>query len=147
MTRQVTAEDGRQWTVRSKLEWREPAVGDQFEHEVASGRVGGVFMLIVLLAFIVALAVLTPDAVVVPPWLIAAFVVLVLFFPVRWLVRLPWTLVVETNDSAGEQQPERWVGNVRGVFNARNEAARAAKHLKKYSMPDREGDGPLQHVD
>lgn len=146
MTRQVTAADGRQWTIRSSLEWREPVDEAQFEHEIASGRVGGVFLLIVLMALIVALAMLAPDAVKVPSWLLAAFALLVLFFPARWLIRLPWRLVAETEGIDDERPAEKWTGTVRGFFNARGEAGRVVKQLRRYDMPDHDGEGPLQPV-
>lgn len=146
MTRLVRAADGRTWTVRSRLEWTDPVVEEEFEHDVSGGRIGAVFMLVVLIALFFALIVATPDDVMVPSWLLLAFTLLVLFFPARWLVRRPWTLVAETPGGPEELPAERWVGSVRGFFTARHETSRAAKHLREYAIPDRDGDGPLQPV-
>ena len=147
MTRLVRAADGRMWTVRSRLEWTDPAVEEEFEHDVSGGRIGAVFMLVVLVALGIALAVARPQAAGVPDWLLLAFALLVLFFPARWLVRRPWTLVAETPGGMGSNLPaERWVGSVRGFFTARHESARAARHLREYAVPDRDGDGPLQPI-
>jgi hypothetical protein len=145
MTRVVRDADGRMWTVRSRLEWTEPATEEEFEHDVSGGRVGAMFMVIVLFVLLITFVILTPDSVVFPGWLALAFALLVLFFPARWLVRRPWTLVAETPGGAG-LPAERWVGSVRGYFNARHETSRAAKHLRAYAIPDRDGDGPLQPV-
>jgi hypothetical protein len=146
MTRLVRAADGRMWTVRSRLEWTDPAVEEEFEHDVSGGRIGAVFMIVVLVALFLALIMATPDDVVVPRELLLAFLLLVLFFPARWLVRRPWTLVAETPRGPDDPAGERWVGSVRGFFTARHEASRAARHLREYAIPDRDGDGPLQPV-
>jgi hypothetical protein len=149
MTRVVRGADGRTWTVRRRLEWSEPAVEEEYEHDVSGGRVGAVFMVIVLFVLLISFVLLTPSSVVFPPWLALAFVLLVLFFPARWVVRRSWTLVAETPGGApgGMALPaERWVGSVRGYFNARHELARASRHLREYAVPDRDGDGPLQPV-
>jgi hypothetical protein len=145
MMRVVRAADGRQWAVRSRLEWTDPVVEEEFEHDVSGGRIGAVFMVVVLIALFLALVTAIPDDVRVPAWLLLAMALLVLFFPARWLVRRPWTLVAET-PGLNEMPSERWVGSVRGFFTARHEAGRAAKHLREYATPDRDGDGPLQPV-
>ncbi|HEY0639508.1 MAG TPA: DUF983 domain-containing protein [Pseudonocardiaceae bacterium] len=147
MTRLVRGADGRMWTVRSRLEWVDPVREEEFEHDVSGGRVGAVFMVVVLFVLFIAFVFLTPDTVVFPGWLALAFVLLVLFFPARWLVRRPWTLVAHTPGGGTEDLPAaRWVGTVRGYFTARSETARVGRHLKNYSVPDRDGDGPLQPV-
>jgi len=146
MTRLVRAGDGRIWTVRSRLEWTDPVVEEEFEHDVTGGRIGAIFMAVLLVGLFLALIVGRPNDVRVPSWLLLAFGLLVLFFPARWLVRRPWTLVAETPGGADELPAERWVGSVRGFFTARHETSRAAKHLREYAVPDREGDGPLQPV-
>lgn len=146
MTRLVRAADGRMWTVRSRFEWTDPVAEEEFEHDVSGGRIGAAFLLVALLALFLALVLLTPRDVLVPDWLVLAFVLLVLFFPARWVVRRPWTLVAETFGGGNELPAERWVGSVRGFFNARAETSRAARHLREYAIPDRDGDGPLQPV-
>lgn len=146
MTRLVRAADGRMWTVRSRLEWTDPVVEEEFEHDVSGGRTGAWFLLVALLALFVALIFNIPSRDLVPNWLLLAFLLLVLFFPARWMVRRPWTLVAETFGGGNELPAERWVGSVRGFFSARSESSRAARHLREYAMPDRDGDGPLRPV-
>lgn len=145
MTRVVRGADGRMWTVRSRVEWSEPATEEEFEHDVSGGRVGAMFMVIALFVLVITFVVSRPDSVVFPGWLALAFALLVLFFPARWLVRRPWTLVAET-PGAAMLPAERWVGSVRGYFSARHETSRAGRHLREYAVPDRDGDGPLQPV-
>jgi hypothetical protein len=146
MTRLVRAADGRMWTVRSRLEWTDPVVEEEFETDVSGGRTGAVFLLITLMGLFVALVANIPSRDIVPGWLLLAFLLLVLFFPMRWMVRRPWTLVAETFGGGNELPAERWVGSVRGFFTARSETSRAARHLREYAIPDRDGDGPLQPV-
>ena len=52
---------------------------------------------------------------------------LLLFFPVRWLLRRPWTLVAEPPGRPGRAAAERWVGTVRGMFRVRR-ADREGRH-------------------
>jgi hypothetical protein len=146
MTRLIRSADGRMWTVRSRLEWTDPAVEEEFEHDVTGGRIGSVFMVVLLIALFLTLIVAKRESVMVPSWLLLAFLLLVLYFPARWLVRRPWTLVAETPGGGEELPAERWVGSVRGFFTARHETTRAARHLREYAIPDRDGDGPLQPV-
>jgi hypothetical protein len=147
MRRVVRGADGRMWDVHSRLEWADPVREEEFEHDVSGGRVGAVFMVGVLFVLLIAFVLLTPDTVVFPGWLALAFVLLVLFFPARWLVRRPWTLVAETPGGGSEELPaERWVGTVRGFFTTRSELARVRRHVRNYAMPDRDRDGPLQPV-
>jgi hypothetical protein len=134
------------WTVRSRLEWTDPVVEEEFETDVSGGRIGAVFLLVTLVALFAALVFTIPSRDLVPNWLLLAFLLLVLYFPARWMVRRPWTLVAETFGSGNELPAERWVGSVRGFFSARSESSRAARHLKEYAIPDRDGDGPLQPV-
>jgi hypothetical protein len=145
--RVVHGADGRTWTVQSRLEWADPVAEEDFEHDVGGGRVGAVVMIFVLFVLLLSFVLLTPATVVVPGWLTLALGLLVLFFPVRWLVRRPWTLTAETPGvPAAEKPAERWVGSVRGYFTAKYETARVRRHLRYYAVPDRDGDGPLQPV-
>lgn len=145
--RVVQGADGRTWTVHSRFEWADPVTEEQFEHDVSGGRVGAMIMVVVLFVLLIAFVIFTPSTVVFPGWLALAFVLLVMFFPMRWLVRRPWTLIAETPGvPAAEKPAERWVGSVRGYFNARHETARVRRHLRSYAVPDRDGDGPLQPV-
>jgi hypothetical protein len=147
MTRVVRGADGRMWTVHSRLEWIDPATEEHYEHDIGGGRVGALIMLTMLVVLAVMFVVLTPPNVVFPSWLVLAFVLMVLFFPARWLVRRPWTLVAETPGGGANGLPaERWVGKVRGYFSTRSEAARVGRHLREYASPDHDGTGPLQPV-
>lgn len=151
MTRLVRGADGRMWTIRSRVEWADPVREQEFEHDVSGGQVGAIIMVVMLFIMLVAFVVMTPTTVVFPAWLGLAFVLLVLFFPARWLVRRPWTLVAETPGVPGgpdimELPAERWVGSVRGYFNVRSETSRINRHLRRYAVPDRDRDGPLEPV-
>src|SRR5215211_7454988 len=92
---------GRVWTVHSRFEWVDPIAEEEFEHDVSGGRVGAIIMVVILFVLLMAFVLLTPSTVVFPPWLATAFVLLVLFFPARWLIRRSWTLVAETAGGQG----------------------------------------------
>ena len=145
MTRLVRGADGRMWTLRGQLEWTQPATIDDFEHDVASGYAPGIVMLFMLGVLIVALVTWRPAGVVVPTWLVLVMVIVMVFFPVRWAFRRPWRLVANTPGSQQEQVAERWVGTVRGMLNIRTVAAKVARDIEVYSMPNSEG--PLHPVD
>ena len=144
MTRVVRGADGRQWTVRSQLEWRPPATSDDFEHDVSVGNAAPIVLLVLVLALGTILIVWTPDDVVVPLWVVLIVMLLVLFFPTRWALRRPWTVVAETGDNGENEPVERWVGVVRGVFTVRQQMNRVAKSIAIDSVPGIEG--PLQPV-
>jgi hypothetical protein len=143
-TRVVRGADGRQWTVRSQLDWRTPATSDEFEHDVAVGTTAGIVLLVVVVALGVTLIVWTPDDVVVPLWVVLLILLAILFFPARWALRRPWTLVAETGDDGDGEPVERWVGVVRGVFSQRTQVNRVARSIMVDSVPGLEG--PLQPV-
>ena len=145
MTRLVRGADGRMWTLRGQLEWTQPATIDDFEHDVASGYTPGIVMLFMLGVLVVALVTWRPAGVVVPSWLVLVMAIVMVFFPLRWAVRRPWRLVASTPGSQQEQVAERWVGTVRGMFNIRTVAAKVARDIEVYSMPNAEG--PLHPVD
>jgi len=145
MTRLVRGADGRMWTLRGRLEWSQPATIDDFEHDVASGYTPGIVMLFMLGVLVVALVTWRPSGVVVPSWLVLVMIIVMVFFPLRWAVRRPWRLVANTPGSQQEQVAERWVGTVRGMFNIRTVAAKVARDIEVYSMPNAEG--PLHPVD
>ena len=144
MTRVVRGADGRQWTVRSQLEWRPPATSDDFEHDVSVGNAAAIVLLVLVLLLGTILIVWTPDDVVVPLWVVLIVMLLVLFFPTRWALRRPWTVVAETGDNGENEPVERWVGVVRGVFTVRQQMNRVAKSIAIDSVPGIEG--PLQPV-
>lgn len=146
MHRQVQGSDSRDWVIRSQMEWRRPATSDDFEHDVAASYGPGVFMGAVALVLAIVLVVWTPDDVVVPSWVPLGLLLVALFFPLRWVLRRPWTLVAETDGSpTGEPPSERWVGTVRGLFNVRGEVNRIAKAIQRQDLPD--FDGPLHPVE
>ncbi|RZQ62127.1 DUF983 domain-containing protein [Amycolatopsis suaedae] len=145
MNRRVQGPDGREWVLRSTLEWRQPATADDFEHDAAGSYAPGIAMLVVTFALVVVLIAWRPADVVVPSWVLLALLLLVLFFPLRWVLRRPWTVVAETDgDPTGDRPSERWVGTVRGLFSVRGEMNRIAKSIQKHSLPD--FDGPLAPV-
>lgn len=144
MTRTVTGADGREWTVRGELEWRSPATSDDFEHDVSVGNAAAIVLLVLVVTLGVILIVWTPDDVVVPLWVVLLVLMAVLFFPTRWALRRPWTVVAETGEGTPNDPIERWVGVVRGVFTVRQQVNRVAKSIAVDSVPGIEG--PLQPV-
>jgi hypothetical protein len=146
MNRLVTGADGREWVLRSQLEWRRPATADDFEHDVAGGLGPAVAMIILTVLFCVALIVWMPDDVLVPGWLLPALALVVLFFPLRWVLRRPWTIVAETEGGLGDQLPaERWVGTIRGLFSVHGHVARVKKSIPRHALADFEG--PLHPIE
>jgi hypothetical protein len=146
MNRLVQGDDGRDWVVRADMEWRQPATTDNFDHDVAGSYGPGIAMLVVIVALVLILIVWTPAGVVVPAWVFLALLVVALFFPLRWVLRRPWTVVAETEgDLAGDRPSERWVGTVRGMFTVRGEVVKIAKTIQRHSLPDFEG--PLHPVE
>ena len=143
MTRVVTGADGREWVLTSQLEWKAPATANDFEHDVSAGYVPGVVMLLLVLLLGAILVFWTPSDVVVPGWLVLALLLVILFFPLRWALRRPWTVVAETNDEG--EVPERWVGTVRGVFTVRQQVSKVAANIAQDNMPGFEG--PLHPVE
>ncbi len=147
-TKTVAGADGRTWSVRRNIEWTLPATGDDFEHDVDGGRGAAVLILSALFLFWVVLFVWSPVEVHVPwfYWLIAAAIVL--FFPIRWYLRRPWTVVAET---AGAYHPEnktpaeRWTGLVRGGSKSREELRIVVRRLRTQGTPGH-ADSPLQPV-
>lgn len=144
MTRTVIGADGREWTVRGRLEWRSPATSDDFEHDVSVGSAAAIVLLVLVVTLGIVLVVWTPTDVVVPLWVVLLVLMAVLFFPTRWALRRPWTVVAETGEGTANDPIERWVGVVRGVFTVRQQVNRVAKSIATDSVPGIEG--PLQPV-
>jgi hypothetical protein len=144
MTRNVIGRDGRDWTVHSTFEWRSPATSDDFEHDVSVGNAAAILLLVLVLGLGISLIVWTPDDVVVPLWVVMLILLAILFFPTRWALRRPWTVVAETGDGSPDDPVEKWVGVVRGVFTQRQQVARVARSIMVDSVPGIEG--PLQPV-
>jgi len=144
MIREIRAHDGRNWTVRSEINWSKPALNQEFEHDVAAGQVVGLAMLALVIMMMLMVVFLAPPGVFFPTWLKVVVLALLLVMPVQWALSRPWTIVAETHEplaTAGEH----WVGTVRGAMAARLEASRAVRHLEVYAVPD-DGGGPLQPV-
>jgi hypothetical protein len=142
--RNVTGKDGRDWTVHSTFEWRSPATSDDFEHDVSVGNVAAIMLLVLVVGLGVSLIVWTPDDVVVPLWVVMLVLLAILFFPTRWALRRPWTVVAETGDGSPDDPIEKWVGVVRGVFTQRQQINRVARSIMVDSVPGIEG--PLHPV-
>ena len=145
MTRLVQGADGRMWTVRGRMSWSSPATSSNFELDVAAGYTPGFVLMGLLGALALVLVIWTPDRVIFPFWLLLILFLLLSFFPVRWALRRPWTLVAETPGDLGEHPAERWVGTVRGVMKVRGVMAKMVKQIESHSLPDM--DGPLQPVE
>lgn len=144
MTRVVRAADGRMWTVRNRINWSEPAHAQEFEHDVASGHLGGVVMLLLVVGLMLTVVLWTPPAVVVPTGLVVAFLALLLVLPVQWALGRSHTIFAET-PPLPEAPPERWTGTVHGLMLARQVVARVARSLQRDGVPD-DGRGPLQQT-
>lgn len=146
MNRVVRGADGREWTLRTTLEWRKPATAEDFEHDVRGGNTPGFIMVGILVFFVVVLLAWMPDGVVVPGWFLLLLALIFLFFPLRWVWRRPWTIVAQTTGDAKRDLPaERWVGTVSGMFLVRTEAGRVRKSIERHGEPD--FDGVLQPVE
>jgi hypothetical protein len=149
MERTVRGRDDRVWTLRSQMEWRQPATADDFEHDVSVGNTSAFVLLALIIVLAITLVSTIPEDVVAPwsgrmLWLGLLIVLAILFFPARWALRRPWTVVAETGDNGEGEPTERWTGSVRGVFTARQQLNRVAKSIQVDSQPGIEG--PLQPV-
>jgi len=140
----VTGVDGRTWSVRRNIEWSLPATGVDFEHDVDGGRGAALLILSALFVFWVIVVVWSPPLVHIPPlmWVVGGLILL--FFPVRWWLRRPWTVVAETEGSY-DQPAERWTGMVRGGAKAREELRIVRRRLRTQGTPGH-ADSPLQPV-
>jgi hypothetical protein len=140
----VAGADGRTWVVRRNIEWRPPATGDEFEHDVDGGRGAVVLILSALFLFWAVLFFWVPTQVHVPWYLWLVAIAVLSFFPVRWLLRRQWTLVAET--SGGYDLPaEHWTGLVRGRTRAKEEMRVLIRSLRTRATPGH-ADSPLHPV-
>ncbi|KEI44346.1 hypothetical protein [Saccharopolyspora rectivirgula] len=144
MNRVVRGSDGREWTVKATLEWSNPISADEFEHDVTDGSVSVVIISGALVLLAVMFVMWTPPGVIVPPWLVLLLIAVALFFPVRWLLRRPWTVTAATLGDE-EKQAETWVGVVRGFRKAHHEVAVVSRHIELHAEPDMNGE--LQPVE
>ncbi len=140
----VAGVDGRMWSVRRNIEWSLPATGDDFEHDVDGGRGAIVIILSALFVFWAMLVVWSPEYLHIPWYFWATGALVVLFFPVRWYLRRPWTVVAETAGSY-DQPAERWTGLVRGGSKAREEMRIVVRRIRTQGTPGH-ADSPLQPV-
>ena len=146
MNRLVQGGDGREWVVRAQMEWRRPVTAEDFEHDEAGSHAPGIAMLVVTVLLAAILVAWLPDGVVVPAWVIWGLLLIALFFPLRWTLNRPWTVVAETEgDVVADRPPERWVGTVTGMFKVRTEVSKVAKTIHRESLPD--FDGPLHPME
>jgi hypothetical protein len=140
----VTGSDGRTWVVKRRWEWSMPAIGEDFEHDVDGGRAAAVVILSTLFLFFVALFVWMPGDVHVPWWVLLAGLFIFGFFPFRWMMRRPWTLVAQT-PGGYDLDPEHWAGKVRGVGKAREEAKVVIRMSRTRNTPGYP-DSPMQPI-
>lgn len=142
--RTVAGADGRTWSVRRNIEWRPPATGDEFEHDVDGGRGAVLLISSALVLFWAVLLFWTPSKVHVPWYLILVAILVLVYFPVRWMMRRQWTIVAET--PGGYDLPaEHWSGMVRGHSRAREETRVLIRSLKTRATPGH-ADSPLHPV-
>jgi hypothetical protein len=143
-TKTVAGVDGRMWSVRRNIEWSVPATGDDFEHDVDGGRGAAVLILSALFVFWLIIVVWAPAEVHVPWYLWVIGALIVLFFPTRWYLRRPWTIVAETAGSY-DLPAERWTGLVRGGAKAKEEVRILVRRIRTQGTPGH-ADSPLQPV-
>lgn len=143
-TKTVAGSDGRTWLVRKRVEWRTPATGDDFEHDVDGQRSGTVTIISALVLFWAIILLWTPAERWIPWYFWAVAIVIVGFFPARWVLRRPWTLVAET-DGGYDLPTEHWTGMVRGGVKAREEMRVVIRSLRTRGTPGY-ADSPLQPV-
>ena len=142
--RTVAGADGRTWSVRRNIEWHPPATGDEFEHDVDGGRGAVLLVLSALGLFWLVLFLWAPSQVNVPWYLLLAGLIVLAFFPLRWVLRRPWTLVAET--PGGYDLPaEHWSGMVRGRGRAKEEMRVLVRNLRTRATPGH-ADSPLHPV-
>ena len=145
----VRAADGRQWMVRQQLEWTDPVADDDFEHDMEGGRFASIGIVALMGLLWVALATWamtdSEDVIRTPWWIIAVLIGVAVFFPIRWVLRRPRTLVAETPGGSDGSAPERWVGWVRGTTAARDEMNHTIRSLVTRATPAY-ADSPLQPV-
>lgn len=144
MQRIVRARDGRRWSVRSAVNWSEPDNAQEFEHDVAASYVGGIVMLVVVVVLALVVVLWTPAGVVVPTWLVVAFLLLLLTLPVQWATGRSRTIIAES-PALPDAPPERWEGTVQGMMLARQHVLAVVRSLERNAVPD-DGRGPLQPV-
>ncbi|MGH3564807.1 MAG: hypothetical protein ACRDRH_01975 [Pseudonocardia sp.] len=144
MARKVFDLYRREWSMRRNIEWSVPATGEDFEHDVDGGRGAAGLVLSALFVFWVVLIIWKPAEVHIPWFYWLVLFIIVVFFPIRWILRRSWTVVAET--VGGYDQPaERWTGLVRGEAKSREEMRIMKRRLETQGTPGH-SDSPLQPV-
>lgn len=134
VTTTVVGTDGRIWWMRRSVEWSEPWLGDDFEHDV-SPRFGRLSWLVMVAAAWAALLYwFTPTGVVRLTVTTTLALLIPLACAVRWCVRRPWTLVVET-PGTGAHDAERYVALIRGFKCAEEELELASRMIRSTGSP------------
>jgi len=144
MARKVFDLHRREWSLRRNIEWSVPATGDDFEHDVDGGRGAAGLVLTALFVFWMILIIWKPADVHIPWFYWFVFFIILMFFPIRWILRRPWTVVAETVGGY-DQPPERWTGLVRGESKSREEMRITKRQLETRGTPEH-SDSPLQSV-
>jgi hypothetical protein len=143
MARKVFDLYRREWSLRRSIEWSPPFnEEDQFEHDVDGGRGAVVFILSSLVFLWVVLFIWLPDNIHFPWFYWLALIVILGFFPVRWVLRRQWKIVAETV-GAYDQPAERWQGLVRGWTRSNEELRIVKRRLETQGTPGH-ADSPLQ---
>ncbi|MGH3436512.1 MAG: DUF983 domain-containing protein [Sciscionella sp.] len=146
MARLIRGPDGREWILHRRLMWRSPATADDFEHDMAGGQRSAIALALLLVVLVVVLVAWTPNAVVLPGWLLLVLVAGVAVFLLRWGFGRPWTLLAETDEDPNDERPaEHWVGTVHGTFRSQQQLSKVAREIEMHSIPHVEG--PLHPVD
>jgi hypothetical protein len=145
MMRVVQADDGRTWTIHSKISWTKPERAEQFEHDMAAASyLHGIAMLGLVIVLTLFLVFWTPVGVVIPAWFVLFILLVLLLVLVAWALQRPWVITAHT-DQPIETRGERWEGVVRGVVAAREEIQRVTEDLRTRNVPD-DGRGPLSRI-
>ncbi|MGH3719708.1 MAG: DUF983 domain-containing protein [Pseudonocardiaceae bacterium] len=142
--RMVQGDDGRAWTVQSRISWTKPALADQFEHDMAAGYVSCTVILGVIVLLTLFVVFWTPAAVVIPAWFVLLILLVLLLVPVLWAMQRPWIITAHTAEPIGADG-EYWEGIVHGIVSAREEAYRVADDLRTRGVPDNDV-GPLSRL-
>jgi hypothetical protein len=134
----------RRWTIRGDMELWSRSPQQQFEHDISSGNWAAAVMLGMVVLLAVVLVVWTPSSVVVPLWVVLLIVLVLLFFPLRWALRRPYTVTAEWGDDGSGKPEELWQGTVRGTYNTYRQIEKIRRTIETESAPPL--DGPLKQV-
>jgi hypothetical protein len=132
----VPGADGRVWSVRRSVNWRDPISIEDFEHDVGTGQQGtGIILGALAILWAVVIGVLYLRSLVhVPWWMFAIAGVILLCFPVRWAGSRWRSIVAETPGGHGLPE-EHWAGKVRGHGHATAETRLVIRMLRERGTP------------